>query len=85
MAPRRAVILSAFAALVLALAPVAAAAQPAGGQAPPPPMVDQVRGLGLDSLAGPLPVHFSAGFRARAEEVQGFLREAPAFSRTRWG
>jgi hypothetical protein len=44
-------------------------------------MVQQVRGLGLDSLAGPLPVHYSAGYgaRARAREVQSFLREGARF------
>lgn len=77
MHPRRAAV-PAFAALVLALTPLAAAAQPAGEQAPPP-MVEQVRGLGLDSLAGPLPVHYSAGYGARAREVQGILREGARF------
>ncbi|HEX6038099.1 hypothetical protein [Longimicrobium sp.] len=76
--PRRRAV-PAFAALVLALSPVAAAAQQTAAQTPPPPMVDQVRGLGLDSLAGPLPVHYSAGFRDRAGEVQGILREGVRF------
>ena len=59
---------------VLALFATTAAAQPA-----PPPMVEQIRGLRLDSLAGPLPVHYSAGFRDHAAEVQAILREGAAF------
>lgn len=61
-------------ALALSLAAVPAVAQPA-----PPRAQDQVRGLGLDSLAGPLPVHYSASFAARAAEVQTTLREGAQF------
>lgn len=42
-------------------------------------MLEQVRALGLDSLAGPLPVHYSASFRDRAGEVQALLREGARF------
>jgi hypothetical protein len=63
------------AALAAALIAVPAAAQPAAA----PPMLDQVRALGLDSVAGPLPAHYSAGFATRAAEVQAILREAARF------
>jgi hypothetical protein len=61
------------------LTALAFSAAPAAGQTAPVPMVEQIRGLRLDSLAGPLPVHYSAGFRDHAEEVQAILRDAARF------
>jgi hypothetical protein len=79
---RRAVAVSVLAILALAaLAARPAAAQP-GQPAPPaqrPPTLQQVRGLGLDSLAGPLAVHYSTGYAARAAEVQSTLRDGARF------
>jgi len=76
-----------FLACGLAFAARPAAAQPSQATqpsqptqpAPRPPALEQVRGLGLDSLAGPLPVHYSASFRDRAAEVQSILREGARF------
>lgn len=70
--PRTALVL----ACTLALSAIPAAAQPA---TPPPTALEQVRGLRLDSLAGPMPVHYSATFADRAREVQGVLREGAQF------
>lgn len=75
MPPRPGILFFVLAALVLVAGSVAG--QPAGG--PPPGALQQVRGLGLDSLAGPMPVHYSARFRRRAEEVQALLREGARF------
>lgn len=54
-------------------------ATPAAAQSAAPSPQEQVRGLGLDSLAGPLPVHYSATFAHRAGEVQQILREGARF------
>lgn len=61
-------------ACALGLSAIPAAAQPAA-----PSTLEQVRGLGLDSLAGPLPVHYSATFADRAREVQEILRQGARF------
>lgn len=61
------------------LAALTVSAAPAAAQPVARPMVEQVRALGLDSLAGPLPVHYSAGFRGHAAEVQTILREGARF------
>jgi hypothetical protein len=62
---------------LLSAAP-AAAQNPAQNPAPPP-VIEQVRALGLDSLAGPLPVFHRPADRARAAEAQALLREAAQF------
>lgn len=66
-------VLASAAALLLGALPLAA-------QTPAQPSaLDQVLGLGLDSLAGPLPVYHRADGRARAAEVQGILRQGARF------
>ncbi|HEY7767570.1 hypothetical protein [Longimicrobium sp.] len=68
--------------LSLALLPLLAAAPAAAqtpAQSPPPPVIEQVRALGLDSLAAPLPVFHRPADHARAMEAQALLREAARF------
>lgn len=64
--------------LFLALVALPAAAQPST-QPAQPAALDQVRALGLDSLAGPLPVHYSATFGTRADQVQALMRDGARF------
>jgi hypothetical protein len=61
------------------LTALALSAAPAAAQPVARPMAEQIRALRLDSLAGPLPVHYSPGFREHAAEVQAILREGAAF------
>ena len=44
---------------------------------------DVIIGLGLESLPGPIPTYYSPGSRARAEQLQSWLRGADAFLRDR--
>lgn len=65
------------AALLLCALPLSAQTP---AQAPAQPSaLDQVLGLGLDSLAAPLPVYHRAEQRARAAEVQAILRQGARF------
>jgi hypothetical protein len=66
-------------ALLPLLAAVPAAAQTPTQNPAPPPAIDQVRALGLDSLSAPLPVFHRPADRARATEAQALLREAARF------
>lgn len=64
---------------------------PAGvGDAPPVHVPDPASGvledlqeLGLESLPGPIPTYYSPGARARAEQLQAWLRAADAFFQDR--
>jgi hypothetical protein len=65
--------------LSLAILPLLATAPAAAQNPAPPPVIEQVRALGLDSLAGPLPMFHRPADRARAAEAQALLRQAAQF------
>jgi hypothetical protein len=51
----------------------------------PPAMavLDDLQAAGLETLPGPIPTYYSPGYGERAEMLQGWLRDADAFFRSR--